>query len=1226
VKTEEFGRVLKNKARLVAHGFRQKEGIDFEESFTPVARIEAIRIFVANAAYKNMTIYQMDVKTAFLNGELKEVVYVSQPEGFVDQENLSHVYKLKKALYGLKQAPRACPRGIFINQSKYASEIVKKYGLHSTDSVDTPMIENKKLDEDLQGKQVDATLYRGMIGSLMYLTASRPDLNYAVCLCARRSTSGSAQFLGDKLVSWSSKKQKSTAISSTEAEYIALSGCCSQILWMRSQLTGYGFQFNKIPLYCDNKSAIALCCNNVQHSRAKHIDIRYHFIKEQVENGIVELYFIRTEYQLADIFTKPLPRERFNFLIDKLVTLDAIALTPCYPAFLITADVPEVYIHQFWNSVYKHDDFYRFKIDKNKRFKLTLEVFRDVFQICPRVQDQDFDAPPTEEDTVSFLRDLSHTRDITSLNDKRSISDLFVLPECLTSPEMKESKAYKTYLGYATGAVPPKIARNFKKASPTKKDSDLVPVDEERVTKGKRIKTSVKKSSTKPATGIELLSEVALTEKAQLKEVRKKSLRDFHKTHPSGSGTVAEKPPSVEKITPTVTSEGTGDKPGVPDVTEDDSTESESESWGNDEDDNNNEQEASDEGSGQENESEEQESDSEQDEESDDDNQEEEEVDQENESEDDEIESDEDKGMDDTTDQFDDDVDARLEEPTQTGKEVVQGEGADVEMNEAQQGNENLETTQEQVVDDAHVTITIVTKKTEVPVTSSSRSSDLASKFLNFSDIPQADAEIVSPLDVHVHHEVPRTQAPTLLTIPVSVITESSPVLTNIPQSSQTFTPLPILTTPTPPPTIETTNPLLTLPAFASVFRFNDRITTLEKEVAKLKKDPLHTQVTTLVDEHLDTRLGETREEFMNFLSESLTARIKEKLIKESRDEVNLAKVSSQPHSTYEAASTLTEFDLKKILIDKMEKSESYLAAPEHRDCYDSLKKSYDLDKDFFFSYDVYSLKRGRKDKDKDEDPSAGSDRGLKKRKTSKDAEPTTGQKKKDSTSGSSKSTKSQPKSSGKSVQSEEPVFEVVDSDMLQDQEGNLGDNENEPRNETASRRDWFKKPTPPQEPTDPDWNIGKTTQEGPTQNWLMTLAASTSTDKSLKDFDNCEHPIDFSGYILDWALKMTNLTQEALSEKLDWENPKGGDYPFDLSKPLPLIKGGKRQRVPFKFFINNDLKYLQGGISTMTYTSTLRQWLRSVMILQALKTSSITYEFLFKFAYVDYRFWGISH
>ncbi|GKF11383.1 hypothetical protein Tco_0049309, partial [Tanacetum coccineum] len=200
-----------------------------------------------------------------------------------------------------------------------------------------------------------------------------------------------------------------------------------------------------------------------------------------------------------------------------------------------------------------------------------------------------------------------------------------------------------------------------------------------------------------------------------------------------------------------------------------------------------------------------------------------------------------------------------------------------------------------------------------------------------------------------------------------------------------------------------------------------------------------------------------------------------------SHDEVTLEKASSQPQSTYEAASTLTEFELKKILLDKMEKSESYLTAPEHRDCYDGLKKSYALDKDFFYSYDVYSLKRGRKDKDKDEDPSTGSDRGLKKRKLSKDAKPTIEPKKKDSTFGSSKGTKSQPKSTKNSMQSEEPIFEVADSDVPNDQEGNLGDNEDEPRKETTSRHDWFKKPTHPQEPTDPDWNVGMTTQEEPT-------------------------------------------------------------------------------------------------------------------------------------------------
>ncbi|GJR83250.1 retrovirus-related pol polyprotein from transposon TNT 1-94 [Tanacetum coccineum] len=178
VKIDEFGGVLKNKARLVAQGFRQEEGINFEKSFASVSRIEVIRIFVANAAHKNMMIYQMDVKTAFLNGELKAE--------FANQMTT----KFKMSMMGqmsffLGLQISQSPRGIFINQSKYAYEIVKKYGLLTTDSVDIPMVKKNKLDEDIQGKQVDATLYRGMIGSLMYLTASRPDLIYVVCLCAR---------------------------------------------------------------------------------------------------------------------------------------------------------------------------------------------------------------------------------------------------------------------------------------------------------------------------------------------------------------------------------------------------------------------------------------------------------------------------------------------------------------------------------------------------------------------------------------------------------------------------------------------------------------------------------------------------------------------------------------------------------------------------------------------------------------------------------------------------------------------------------------------------------------------------------------------------------------------------------------------------------------------------------------------------------------------------------
>ncbi|GJV57833.1 retrovirus-related pol polyprotein from transposon TNT 1-94 [Tanacetum coccineum] len=317
VKLDEYGDVLKSKARLVAKGYRQEEGIDFEELFALVARIEAIKIFIANAAIKNMIIYQMDVKTAFLNGDLQEEVFVSQPEGFEDQDNPTYVYRLKKALYGLN------PRGIFINQAKYALETLKKYGMDLSDPVDTPMVDRLKLDEDLMGIPVDQTRFRGMVGSLMYLTASRPDLVFAVCMCARYQAKPTKKHFEAikrvfRLVSWSSKKQRSTAISTTEAEYIAMSRCCAQILWMRSQLKDYGFDFNKIPLYCDNKSAIALCCNNVQHSRSKHIDIRHHFIREQVENRVVELYFVETNYQLADILTKALPRERFEFLLPRL--------------------------------------------------------------------------------------------------------------------------------------------------------------------------------------------------------------------------------------------------------------------------------------------------------------------------------------------------------------------------------------------------------------------------------------------------------------------------------------------------------------------------------------------------------------------------------------------------------------------------------------------------------------------------------------------------------------------------------------------------------------------------------------------------------------------------------------------------------------------------------------------------------------------------------------------
>nr|GEY76194.1 retrotransposon protein, putative, unclassified [Tanacetum cinerariifolium] len=315
------------------------EGIDFEESFAPVARIEEIRIFIANVASRNMTVYQMDVKMAFLNGDLKEEVYVSQPEGFVDPDHPTHVYRLKKALYGLKQAPRAwydtLSRFLINNFSKGAVDptlFTRKTGKHillvqiyvddiifaSTDPKDCDMFSNEMSSKFQMSMMGQMSFFLGLQVSqspegifinqskfalkilkkfgmdsytAMALTAYA-DADHVGCQDTRRSTSGSAQFLGDKL-----------------------------ILWMQSQLTYYGFNFNKVPLYCDNCSAIALCCNNVQHSRSKHIDICHHFIREQVERGVVELYFVSTNYQLADIFTKSLPRQRFEFILPRLDTM-----------------------------------------------------------------------------------------------------------------------------------------------------------------------------------------------------------------------------------------------------------------------------------------------------------------------------------------------------------------------------------------------------------------------------------------------------------------------------------------------------------------------------------------------------------------------------------------------------------------------------------------------------------------------------------------------------------------------------------------------------------------------------------------------------------------------------------------------------------------------------------------------------------------------------------------
>nr|GEX81754.1 integrase, catalytic region, zinc finger, CCHC-type, peptidase aspartic, catalytic [Tanacetum cinerariifolium] len=287
-KKDEDQTVIRNKVQLVAKGYAQEEGINFEESFAPVARLEAVRIFVAYAAHKSFPIYQMDVKTTFLNGLLKEGFMLHNRTGLQIHQS---------------------PRGILINQAKLAFEILHKHGMEKGQSIGTPMAAKPKLDADLSGTPVDQTDYRSKIGPLMYLTSSRPDIVQVVCFCARYQSRPTEKHI---------KEVKRIFRYLREAEYVALSVSYAQVMWIRTQLQDYGFNYNKILLYCDSQSAIAISCNPVHHSRTKHIHTRYRFIKEQVKNGIIEFYFVRTEYQLADMFTKALPEDRFKYLVRRI--------------------------------------------------------------------------------------------------------------------------------------------------------------------------------------------------------------------------------------------------------------------------------------------------------------------------------------------------------------------------------------------------------------------------------------------------------------------------------------------------------------------------------------------------------------------------------------------------------------------------------------------------------------------------------------------------------------------------------------------------------------------------------------------------------------------------------------------------------------------------------------------------------------------------------------------
>ncbi|GJT68464.1 putative ribonuclease H-like domain-containing protein [Tanacetum coccineum] len=327
------------------------------------------RIFLAFASYMGFIVYQMDVKSAFLYGKIDEEVYVSQPLEYIQKRVLLtktlfikkdkhdiilvQVYvddiifgstkrswcdefealmksrfqmsSMGELTFFLGLQVKQKEDGIFISQDKYVAEILKKFDFASVKTASTPIETQKPLVKDEEASDVDVHLYRSMIGSLMYLTASRPDIMFAVCACSsdicwktnldRKSTTGGCQFLGRRLISWQCKKQTIVATSTTEAEYVAAANCCGQVLWIQNQMLDYGFNFMNTKIYIDNESTICIVKNLVFHSKTKHIAIRHHFIRDAYEKKLIQVLKIHTDDNVADLLTKAFDVSIFQFLV-----------------------------------------------------------------------------------------------------------------------------------------------------------------------------------------------------------------------------------------------------------------------------------------------------------------------------------------------------------------------------------------------------------------------------------------------------------------------------------------------------------------------------------------------------------------------------------------------------------------------------------------------------------------------------------------------------------------------------------------------------------------------------------------------------------------------------------------------------------------------------------------------------------------------------------------------
>nr|GEU98689.1 hypothetical protein [Tanacetum cinerariifolium] len=985
---------LENKARLVVRGYRQEEGIDFEESFALVARLEAIRIFLAYATHKNMVVYQMDVKTAFLNGNLREEVYARPTE--------KHVHAVKRIFQYLRGTVH---RGLWYSKD-----------------------------------------------SSVALTAFA-DADHAGCQDTRQSTSGSVQFLGERLISWSSKRQKSAAISSTEAEYIALSGCCAQILWISSNVLKHAKQW--LAIISDNNPFFILKAS-IPPKRKLDFTTGINFLGTM--DTTIELQLAMDEALVPTTQRLKIGRSNFHLLSDikskesmLQLVYDVLHICLFFKAFLITADVPEIYMQE--GLYHKRNVDYAC---------LMWEDF--VYQVKHKNQKKS-----NEMYYPRFTKAIIHhfmSKD-PSIPRRNKVNWHYVRDDFMFST-IKNSKAYKEYYVIATREAAPKPKASVRRTR-SSSDTSITPptaAASPRLTASAKGKQTAKPSKAK---SLSALSKLAMTEAQQLKLVTKQSKQQTHISQPSGSGAY----------------EGSGDE-------EDEGDDGEE---GNGDDDDDADQEVvrdddkdDDKGGGNE-------------QESDEEIKEEESFDPIPQT----PESSEDEGN------GVEDIRLNVEREEGLNKKEEEDElYRDVNINQGKGIQATLE------VEDTHVTLTLVNPD---------------------------DSTSVAPLPI-------TTPTMTSSTIGTTTTTSQAPIL----------------------PTTVSSDIFQNLPTFGLLFCFDDRLRSLEENFSGVIQTNQFVGVVSAIPEivqhYMDQRMNEAvkvaiqiqldrlRDEAQRENDESLRTvdenikkiiqeQVKEqvkvqvsKILPRIKQAVNeqleaevLTRSSHSSRTSYAVTTDLSEMELKKILIEKIEGNKSIQRSDEQRNLYKALIDAYESDKLILDTYgETVTLKRRRDDDvDKDEEPFAGPDWGSKRRREGKEPE---------SASAPTKTTTSQME------EPSHPKFDTGADDQLIVQ--------------SSQHPEWF----PPQQkpPTlDRDWNKTLPAVYGSIQPPTYDLMKGSC--KSLIELE----------YHLEEVYKDT-------TDQLDWVNHGVQQYPHNLLQPLPLIPNNRGRRViPFEHFINNDLEYLRG-------------------------------------------------